>query len=193
VLSGKERNFNDRFGQLCSHYLFEPTACTPAAGWRRARWRTRSCAAASSSPAEGQSYAELNEMLKERPQSARSHPHPALAGQSVMASLRSREVALDRTATSLRWLCRTPGGGQSKQSGSLRRQPLQRPDAHVCRGIRVVFEGKLIGDRPRHFGRGKTIFDPWHYLPALERKPGALRNGPLALGSAAGLEAHRSD
>ncbi|GAC1485165.1 MAG: hypothetical protein NVS2B11_10950 [Acetobacteraceae bacterium] len=26
-------------------------------------------------------------------------------------------------------------------------------------------------------GRDQLICDPWHYLPILERKPGALRNG----------------
>ncbi|WP_306120898.1 MULTISPECIES: hypothetical protein [unclassified Roseitalea] len=30
---------------------------------------------------------------------------------------------------------------------------------------------------PRVFGRDRTIYDPWHYVPVLERKPGALRNG----------------
>ncbi|MGO7259017.1 IS21 family transposase, partial [Rhizobium brockwellii] len=30
---------------------------------------------------------------------------------------------------------------------------------------------------PRCFGRGETIYDPWHYVPVLARKPGALRNG----------------
>jgi hypothetical protein len=29
----------------------------------------------------------------------------------------------------------------------------------------------------RRFGRGETIYDPWHYVPVLARKPGALRNG----------------
>ena len=29
----------------------------------------------------------------------------------------------------------------------------------------------------RSFGRGETIFDAWHYVPVLARKPGALRNG----------------
>lgn len=33
ILSGKERNFNNRFDQLSSYYLFEPVACTPASGW----------------------------------------------------------------------------------------------------------------------------------------------------------------
>ena len=29
----------------------------------------------------------------------------------------------------------------------------------------------------RPFGRGETVYDPWHYVPVLMRKPGALRNG----------------
>ena len=29
----------------------------------------------------------------------------------------------------------------------------------------------------RSFGRGETIYDRWHYVPVLARKPGALRNG----------------
>jgi len=35
ILTGKERNFNNRFSQLSSHYLFEPVACTPASGWEK--------------------------------------------------------------------------------------------------------------------------------------------------------------
>ena len=35
VLWGKEREFNERFLQMCSHHLFEPVACTPAAGWEK--------------------------------------------------------------------------------------------------------------------------------------------------------------
>ena len=43
--------------------------------------------------------------------------------------------------------------------------------------ILVVHDGEIVADHVREFGRGKTIFNPWHYLPALETKPGALRNG----------------
>lgn len=35
----------------------------------------------------------------------------------------------------------------------------------------------MVGEHPRAFGRGKTVYDPWHYVPAPARKPGALRNG----------------
>jgi hypothetical protein len=38
-------------------------------------------------------------------------------------------------------------------------------------------DGGIVGDHPRSFGRGETIYDPWHYVPVLARKPGALRNG----------------
>ena len=33
VFVGKERAYNRRFLQMCGHYLVEPVACTPGAGW----------------------------------------------------------------------------------------------------------------------------------------------------------------
>ena len=44
---------------------------------------------------------------------------------------------------------------------------------------RVVIrqDGRIVAEHPRAFGRGQTIYDPWHYVPVLARKPGALRNG----------------
>ena len=38
-------------------------------------------------------------------------------------------------------------------------------------------DGAIVGQHERRFGRGETISDPWHYVPVLVRKPGALRNG----------------
>ena len=35
VLIGKDRVFNRRFLQMCGHYLVEPVACTPGAGWEK--------------------------------------------------------------------------------------------------------------------------------------------------------------
>lgn len=43
--------------------------------------------------------------------------------------------------------------------------------------VRVVAHGEVIAAHPRVFGRDQLICDPWHYLPVLEKKPGALRNG----------------
>ena len=33
ILVGREPAYNRRFLQMCSHYLVEPVACTPASGW----------------------------------------------------------------------------------------------------------------------------------------------------------------
>ena len=38
-------------------------------------------------------------------------------------------------------------------------------------------EGKIVARHRRNFGRDQVIYDPWHYLPVLQRKTGALRNG----------------
>lgn len=35
VFLGKERRFNRRFLRMCSHYLVDPVACTPASGWEK--------------------------------------------------------------------------------------------------------------------------------------------------------------
>ena len=38
-------------------------------------------------------------------------------------------------------------------------------------------DGRVVAEHARSYGRGETIYDPWHYVPVLARKPGALRNG----------------
>ena len=38
-------------------------------------------------------------------------------------------------------------------------------------------DGVIVGEHARAFGRNQTVYDPWHYVPVLARKPGALRNG----------------
>ena len=43
--------------------------------------------------------------------------------------------------------------------------------------IIIMHEDNIIGQHNRCFDRYQRIYNPWHYVPALERKPGALRNG----------------
>ncbi|EAQ33869.1 putative transposase, partial [Nitrobacter sp. Nb-311A] len=35
IFVGKDRRYNRRFLQMCSHYLIDPVACTPASGWEK--------------------------------------------------------------------------------------------------------------------------------------------------------------
>ena len=43
--------------------------------------------------------------------------------------------------------------------------------------IVVLLGNEVVADHPRQFRRDQIIYDPWHYLPVLMKKPGALRNG----------------
>lgn len=43
--------------------------------------------------------------------------------------------------------------------------------------IRIVADGQMIAEHPRCFSYDQLICNPWHYLPLLEKKPGALRHG----------------
>ena len=43
--------------------------------------------------------------------------------------------------------------------------------------IEIRQDGRVVGEHRRCFGRDQTVYDPWHYVPVLARKPGALRNG----------------
>ncbi len=43
--------------------------------------------------------------------------------------------------------------------------------------IVVLFNDEVVADHVRQFRRNQVISDPWHYLPVLARKPGALRDG----------------
>ncbi|HXZ15908.1 MAG TPA: IS21 family transposase, partial [Roseiarcus sp.] len=38
-------------------------------------------------------------------------------------------------------------------------------------------DGRIVAEHKRAFGRSRTVYNPWHYVPVLARKPGALRNG----------------
>ena len=43
--------------------------------------------------------------------------------------------------------------------------------------VDFYLEGEKVGGHPHCFERGRTVYEPLHYLRVLERKPGALRNG----------------
>jgi transposase len=190
VFVGKARQFNRRFAQLCSHHLVEPVACTPAAGWEkgqvenqvgtiRKRWFTPRLRFAG--------YAELNAWLLDQcVTSARRQAHPDDPTRTVFEAFEAERGALIPY--------RGPFDGCRVQVGTVSKTCLVRFDhnrysvmAHaVGRPVeieayaeRIVIrqDGTVVGEHARRFGRGQTCYDPWHYVPVLSRKPGALRNG----------------
>jgi hypothetical protein len=47
-------------------------------------------------------------------------------------------------------------------------------------------DGIVDGEHRRRFGRGETVYDPWHYVPVLARKPGRCARRPVQGLAAAG-------
>src|SRR3954468_18304352 len=69
IFVGKERAYNRRFQAMCSHYLVEPRACTPAAGWEKGQVENQVGVVRQrffSPRLKFKSYAELNAYLLDR-------------------------------------------------------------------------------------------------------------------------------
>lgn len=190
VLVGKERRFNRSFQRMCSHHLVEPTACTPAAGWEKGQVENQVKTSRDSifTPRlRVANYAELNEVLRERALAeAAQTAHPEIAGKTVL------EVYEEERGALVPWQGRFDGyaekpAGVSKtclvcfdrNRYSVSAAAVGRPVQVRAFANRVVLlqDGVVVGEHERVFGRDQVVYDPWHYVPILERKPGALRNG----------------
>ena len=80
VLLGKDREYNARFLQLCSHHLFEPIACTPASGWEKGQVESQADTGRCNffTPlVKVENFDELNAQLEKNCLAwAKSHKHP---------------------------------------------------------------------------------------------------------------------
>jgi transposase len=190
VFIGKDRRFNRRFLQMCGHYLVEPVACTPAAGWEKGQvenqvgnLRERLFAPR----LRVASYDALNAWLLDQCIAyAKANRHPERPEQTIwqvfeaeraqLVPIRSRFDGFRATpaAVSKTCLVRFDNNKYSVASGAV-----GRPVEIQAYAERIVIrqDGAVVGQHSRSFGRGQTIYDPWHYVPVLARKPGALRNG----------------
>ena len=87
VFLGKERRFNRRFLRMCSHYLVEPVACTPAAGWEKGQVENQVGNARErlfTPRLHFAGYAELNAWLEARCLAqARASAHPEQSDKTV--------------------------------------------------------------------------------------------------------------
>ncbi len=190
VFVGKRRTFNRRFEQLCSHYLVEPVACTPASGWEKGQVENQVGNVREwffTPRPRFDSLAELNGWLQDQCLArARSMPHPEIPDKTVWQVFEQEGSALipypgpfdgwheSTAAASKSCLVRFDNNRYSVAAKAVGRPVQVR--AYAERVV-VLLDGEVVGEHARQFGRGKTAYDPWHYLPALVRKPGALRNG----------------
>ncbi len=190
ILLGKERTFNARFLAMAGHYLFDPVACTPAAGWEKGQVENQVGLARRrffSQRRRFEDLADVNEFLvSECLGWARTQPHPEERERTiweVYQQERPHLIGMDlpfdgfaerQVRVSTTSLVAFDRNHYSVDSAKAKRTAQVR--AYADRVV-IVSDGEVIGEHRRQFGRDKTIYDPWHYLPVLERKPGALRNG----------------
>ena len=190
IFTGKERRFNRRFEQMCSHHLVEPVACTPASGWEKGQVENQVGNVREWFFTPRARFSTLDEMnvwlMEQCLKKAASLSHPEFKDRSVAEVFAEEKTALidyrrpfdgfheSHVSASKCCLVRF-----DRNRYSVDAKAANRPVTVHAYADRVVIRegGEVVAEHVRAFGRDRIIFEPWHYVPALARKPGALRNG----------------
>ena len=167
VFVGKERAYNRRFLELCSHHLVEPVACTPGAGWEKGQVERQvgDVRGRLFVPIpRGGSYAEINAWLMDRCiEDAKKRPHPTIEGKTVWQVFEEERPFL--------MAYRGPFDGFHATEVSVSKTCLVRFDNNhysvAARAVgrtvdvrayadRIVIrqDGETVAEHPRSFGRG---------------------------------------
>jgi transposase len=190
IFIGKARQYNRRFLQMCSHHLIEPVACSPASGWEKGQVENQVGNLRDHlfrPKPRVSSLAELNAWLEDQCVAyAKRTKHPELKDRTIwdvfeeerpsLVELRAPfdgfvEKAVRATTTCLIMADHNRYSVDARAAG---RMVMVR--SHAER-IVVLLDDAVVAEHARSFRRDQIIYDPWHYLPVLVRKPGALRNG----------------
>jgi hypothetical protein len=190
IFVGKDRQYNRRFLQMCAHHLVDPVACTPASGWEKGQVENQVGVVRErffTPRLRFKSYDELNAWLADRCVAyAKVHPHPEQPERTVWEVFEEERPKLiayrgrfdgfhaHQASVSKTCLVRFDNNKYSVSASAVGR-PVE-VQAYAER-ILIRQDGRIVAEHPRKYGRGETVYDPWHYVPVLARKPGALRNG----------------
>ena len=192
VKKGKGRIVNARFAVMCAHYLFDADFCNVASGWekgvveknvqdsRRRIW-------IDAREQRFGSMAELNAWLAERCralwQEVRHPEHKQFSVAEMLEHERTHlmpmpaafdgyvEEAARVSSTCLVSVARNRYSVPCELAGqmvSTRLYPTR---------VKVAALDAIVVDHERLSDKGKTWYDWQHYIPLVQRKPGALRNG----------------
>jgi len=192
VNKGKGRTINTRFAAMASHYLFDPDFCNVASGWEKgvveknvqdSRLRIWQDA----SKERFSSFTELNLWLLAKCRALWSElRHTEYGDLTVADMLEHEQPSLMPMVTPFDGYVETLGKVSSTCLVSFDRCRYSAPCELVGQmvGIRIyperidfVAHDAVVASHVRCFERNQTLYDWQHYLPLIERKPGALRNG----------------
>ena len=98
IFVGRERAYNRRFLQMCSHYLVEPVACTPASGWEKGQVENQVGLVRErlfTPRVRVRSYDELNALLLDGVVAyVKAHPHPEQRDLTIWQAFEAERGAL---------------------------------------------------------------------------------------------------
>jgi hypothetical protein len=190
IFVGKDRLYNRRFAQMCSHYLVDPVACTPASGWEKGQVENQVGLVRErffTPRLRFKNLDELNDWLTDKCVAyAKAHRHPELTEQTVWEVFEAERPKLVSYAGRFDGFHAVPASVSKtclvrfdNNKYSVAASAVGRPVEVHAYADRIIIrqDGRVVGEHRRSFGRGETTYDPWHYVPVLARKPGALRNG----------------
>jgi transposase len=190
IFVGRDRAYNRRFAQMCGHYLVEPTACTPASGWEKGQVENQVGLVRErffTPRLRVKSYDEMNAWLMDQIIAyAKAHRHPELRDRTVWEAFEAERPSLVACAGRFDGFHAVPASVSKtclvrfdNNKYSVTASAVGRPVEIRAYADRIVLrqDGRIVGEHRRSFGRDRTVYDPWHYVPVLARKPGALRNG----------------
>lgn len=189
---GKDRTVNARFQAMCGHYLFDPEFCNRAAGWEKGiveknvQDRRRQLGPELLAR-HWRSVDEINEWLSRECRSAWAEVrHPECPDLTLQAVFEAEQAQLMPNPAPFDGYIEQPVRVSSTALVHCQRNRYSVPSeyAHHVISLRVypwhivlVADGQEIARHVRCFDRHRTLYDWQHYIAAVQRKPGALRNG----------------
>jgi len=192
---GKQRTVNKRFEVMVSHFLFDADFCNPAAGWEKGQIEKNVRDARHRIWHQAPSFHSLqalNNWLEQRCKALWDETlHPefkAFTIAQIWTQEREHLMAVpppfDGFVEHTKQVSSTCLINFERNRYSVPASFANRPvslHAYAERLV-VVAENQVIAEHTRYFNQdnkspSKTFYDWRHYLPVLQRKPGALRNG----------------
>ncbi len=192
VKKGKGREVNARFAVMCAHYLFDADFCNVASGWekgiveknvqdsRRRIW-------IEAATQRFGSFVELNAWLAARCRALWEEiKHPEHGQFSVSEMLEHERTQLMPMPEAFDGYIEKPARVTSTCLVSVARNrysvPCELAGQMVStrlypNKVSVVAGEIIVANHERFSDRGQTRYDWQHYIPLIQRKPGALRNG----------------
>ena len=192
VQQGKKRVINTRFYALSADYLFDPEFCNVASGWEKGQVEknVQDCRRRIWDQARQLNFStleELNLWLEQRCRALWSElMHPEGQGLTVAEAFELEQPHLMPMPTPFDGYVDWETRVSNTCLVAVDRNRYSVPCAWANKPVSVRLyaahsdvdaDHERVAHHNRSFERGKSVYAWPHYLPVLERKPGALRNG----------------